>query len=114
ARPLGTFERPRATRAEGWRTGRPLANALECARANYAMARLLAGRDIPQSAVAMDQVERAAAAIADPAFQDIDDPTARLRLDILRQRIVALRLAIETELPAIWGVSVGFNAQDGD
>ncbi len=114
ARPLGTFERPRPTRAESWRTARSLANALASARANYAMARLLAGQEIAAAASALDQVERAAAAVADPGFQDIADPTARLRLEILNQRITALRLAIETDLPAIWGVSVGFNAQDGD
>jgi len=114
ARPLGTFDRPRPTRAEAWRTARALPNALGSARANYAMAVLLAGQEIPASAAAMEQVERAAAAIADPGFQDIDDPTARLRLDILSQRITALRLAIETDLPAILGVSVGFNAADGD
>lgn len=114
ARPLGTFDRPRPTRAEAWRTGRPLANALGSAESGYAMARLLAGREIPASAAALDQVRRAAAAIADPAFADVSDPAAWLKLDILRQRITALRLAIETELPAIWGVSVGFNAADGD
>jgi len=114
ARPLGTFDRPRPTRAESWRTARSLANVLGSVRASYAMARLLAGQEIAASAAAMDQVERAAETFADAGFQDIDDPTARLRLDILAQRITALRLAIETDLPAIWGVSVGFNAADGD
>jgi predicted lipoprotein len=78
------------------------------------MATLLAGQALPQSDAALAQVDRAAAAIADPAFQDITDPTAWLRLDILRERIAALRRVIETEVEALAGLSPGFNATDGD
>jgi predicted lipoprotein len=114
-RPLGTFDSPRPTRSEAWRTGRPLGNALASARAGFGMAELLAGQPLPRSAVALEAVEHAAAAIGDPSFQDIgSDPSAWLKVDILRQRIIALKTAIETELTVLSGVSLGFNATDGD
>jgi uncharacterized protein len=114
ARPLGTFDAPHPARAEGWRTGRPLANTLGTVRAAHAMATLLAGAPLPLSDTALSQIERAAAAITDPSFQDIADPAARLKLEILSQRISALREALEHELTAQFGVSLGFNATDGD
>ncbi len=115
ARPIGTFDRPRPTRAEGWRTSRPLANALASARAAFAMAELLADQPLSQSAAAMAAVDEAADSITDPTFQTIAaDPSAWLEADILRQRITALRLAIESELTALSGISAGFNAADGD
>ncbi len=63
----------------------------------------------------MAAVDQAAASIDDPTFQTIAaDPSAWLEADILRQRITALRLAIEAELTALSGISAGFNAADGD
>ncbi len=87
ARPLGTFDAPRATRAEAWRTRRPLTNALNSARAALAMAELLADQPLPQSRAALAAVEQAAAAIDEPTFQDIANPAAWLKVDILRQRV---------------------------
>jgi uncharacterized protein len=113
-RPLGTFERPRPTRAEGWRSGHPLPGALLSAEGAFALAEALAGEDLPLSAAAMEQVRAAAANIPDPSFQDIEDPTARLRVEILQQRVRALSDAIEAEVGAPRGIAPGFNSQDGD
>jgi uncharacterized protein len=54
------------------------------------------------------------AAFDDPTFQDIDDPTARLKLEILQQRVRALSDAIEAELGSASGLQPGFNSRDGD
>lgn len=113
-RPLGEFDRPRPTRAEAWRSGRPLPNALASAEAGAALALLLADAPLPATEAALASVRQAAAAIADPTFQDIDDPQARLRVEILQQRVRALRSAIEAEVGAPRGIAAGFNSQDGD
>lgn len=113
-RPLGTFERPRPARAEAWRTGRPLPDAHAALRGAVALAMALADAPLPQTEAALRQVEAAAAAIADPAFQDIGDPQARLRLEILQQRVEALHAALQEELGRTLGVAPGFNAMDGD
>jgi predicted lipoprotein len=113
-RPLGDIAAPRPARAEGWRTARSLPNALAAARAAHALATALSDVPLPATDRALDQVETAARAIRDPAFQDIDDPQARLRVEILAQRIRALRDAITAELGGALGISAGFNSLDGD
>ncbi|MFN3994358.1 MAG: imelysin family protein [Tabrizicola flagellatus] len=113
-RPLGTFDRPRPARAEAWRTVRPLSDAMAALRGAAALAMALADAPLPKTQAALRRVEAAAAAIADPSFQDIGDPQARLRLEILQQRVEALRAALLEELGRTLGVAPGFNAMDGD
>ncbi|TNC74743.1 imelysin family protein [Rubellimicrobium roseum] len=113
-RPLGEPGRPRPTRAEFWRTGRPLPNALASAEAAVAVAQLLAEIPLPLTEAALDQVRHAAAAIDDPTFQNIEDPTARLKLEILQQRVRALLDIVEAEVGAPRGLQPGFNSRDGD
>jgi predicted lipoprotein len=50
----------------------------------------------------------------DPAFQDVTDPQARLRAEVLQQAVRGLRGAVETEIGARLGIAPGFNSQDGD
>ncbi len=109
-RPMGTFDRPRPTRAEAWRSGRPLANAVGAVTGAYALASDIATGPTPLSNAAFAAVGDAAARISDPTFQDIDDPQARLRVEVLQQRVKALKDAIEDEL----GLASGFNSADGD
>ena len=52
--------------------------------------------------------------VEDPALQDIDDPSARLRLEIVQQQVRALHDAIEQEIGVPLGLTPGFNSQDGD
>ena len=113
-RPLGDPDRPRPTRAEFWRSGRPLPNAVAAVEGAVRLADLLADGPLPASEAALDQVRRAADAIGDPSLQDIDDPTARLELEILQQRVRALSDAIEAELGSARGLQPGFNSRDGD
>jgi predicted lipoprotein len=113
-RPLGSFERPRPRLAEAWRSGRSLRNALLASESAHALATALADTPLPRSDAALARVREAAAAITDPAFQDITDPVARLRLEILQQAVRALKSAIEAEIGSRLGLTAGFNAQDGD
>jgi predicted lipoprotein len=112
--PMGTFDRPRPTRAEARRSGRPLRNVLLASEAAYALARALVDHDLPQTDAAMETVRAAATRIADSAFQDVTDPQARLRVEVLQQAVQGLRAAIETEIGAPLGIAPGFNSQDGD
>ncbi len=112
-RPLGE-DRPRPARAEAWRSGRPLREAMASAEAAVALSRLLAGTGLPATEAALDAVRAAAGAVGDPSFQDIADPEARLKLEILQQRVRTLRDAIEAEVGAPRGIEPGFNSQDGD
>ncbi|EIE52622.1 signal peptidase [Salipiger aestuarii] len=113
-RPLGTFDRPRPTRAEAWRAGRPLRNVLLDADAAVAQARALAGFDLPQTDAALARLHAAADKIDDPSFQNVKDPAARLRVEILQQHVRALSDTIEAELGGALGLTAGFNSQDGD
>lgn len=114
ARPLGTFDRPRPTRAEGWRTNRALPNALGYASGAHALATALADNPLPQSDAALVAVEKASVRIADPSFAAVMDPTERLGVEILQQRILALKQAIEVEIGTALGITAGFNVADGD
>lgn len=113
-RPLGDADQPRPARAEGWRTGRSLPNMLAAARAAHDLAAALAPGPTPGMDRALHSVEVAAGAVDDPGFQDITDPQARLKLEILGQHMAGLRSAMEAEVGATLGISPGFNALDGD
>lgn len=113
-RPLGEPDRPRPTRAEFWRSDRPLPNALASVESAAQIAMDLADRPLPATEAALDQVRRAAASIDDPSFQDLEDPQARLEVEILQQRIRVLLDAIEAEVGASLGLQPGFNSRDGD
>jgi predicted lipoprotein len=113
-RPLGEPGRPRPTRAEAWRTARSLPNALAAARAAHALATALSDAPLPEADNALAGVEAAGRAIRDPAFQDIADRQARLRLEALAQRVGALHDAIAAEVGGALGIKPGFNSLDGD
>jgi predicted lipoprotein len=106
------MERP--SRAEHWRTGRPLPNVLASVLAVQTLARALADGPTPQIDAAVAGVQSAALSVLDPSFQDAGDPRARFRLEALGQRIARLRRAIDEELGAAQGLQAGFNALDGD
>ena len=113
-RPMGTIDRPRPALAEARRSGRSLRHVLLAAQAGHDMALALAGRDLPSTSAAMARVRDAASRVTDPAFADMDDPGARLRVDVLQQAVRSLHDAIATEIGAPMGMAPGFNAQDGD
>lgn len=112
--PMGTFERPRPARAEARRSGRPLRNALQASEAAYALATALADHDLPETDAAIEHVRLMATHIPNPDFQDIADPQARLRVEVLQQAVRRLHGAIETEIGLALGIAPGFNSHDGD
>lgn len=113
-RPLGEPDRPRPTRAAFWRSARPLPDALASAEAAARLVTLLADAPLPATEAALEGVRRAEGSIEDPSFQDIGDPTARLEVEILQQRLRALRDAIEAEVGTPLGLRPGFKSRDGD
>ncbi|NDV99493.1 imelysin family protein [Salipiger sp. PrR002] len=113
-RPLGSFERPRPTRAEAWRSGRSLRNVLRDAEGAYALAKALADWEMPVTDAAMEQLREVASRVEDPSFQQVGDPSERLHVEIVQQQVRALKDAIEAELGAPLGIAAGFNSADGD
>lgn len=113
-RPLGEFDRPRPTRAEAWRSGMPLRTVVLATDGAYDLAAALGGAPDEATQGAMAAVTAAAEAVGDDDFQDIADPHARLRVEILQGRVRALRDAIEAGVGAPRGIGPGFNSQDGD
>jgi|TARA_R110002051_G_scaffold103335_2_gene175113 predicted lipoprotein len=112
--PMGTFDRARPARAEARRSERSLRNTVLSAVAAHGLATALADWDLPEADAALERVREAAARIEDPAFQDVTDPQARLRVEVLQQAVRSLSGAIQSEIGARLGIAPGFNSQDGD
>lgn len=112
--PLGTFDRPRPTRAEAWRSGRSLRNVQLTAAAAVDLATALGGFELPETARALDRLHEVADRVSDPSLQDIADPSARLRVEIVQQQVNTIGEDIKAELGGALGLTAGFNSQDGD
>ena len=113
-RPLGTFDRPRPTMAEAWRSGRSLKNVELSLIALHELAGALADGPIPQTDAAFDAALETAAELDDPIFAGVSDPTGRLRVEILQQKVRFIQDAVAGEIGTALGLSAGFNSQDGD
>lgn len=116
-RPLGTFEKPRPTRAEAWRAGLSLPLVIEALQSQRQLALLLAEGDAGLKARLTDAFDRAlgdAVVLDDPAFAGVATPAGRIRVEALHQRINEIRQVVAQELGPELGVSAGFNALDGD
>jgi len=113
ARPLGSFERPRPERAEARRSGRSLRNVVVSLDALRELAETLAG-EAPATEAAFASARDIAAELDDPVFAGVADPTGRLRVEILQQRIQLVRDAARAEIGPALGVAAGFNSMDGD
>ncbi|MFZ3584580.1 imelysin family protein [Loktanella sp. DJP18] len=113
-RPLGTFERPRPTRAEAWRSERSARNVILSLTALSDLARTLTDDGAPQTVAAMLRAITLAENLDDPSFSGVSDPTGRLKVEILQQAVHTARDAALAEIGPSLGVSAGFNATDGD
>lgn len=116
-RPLGSFDRPRPTRAEAWRSGRSLRHVILSLTALQNLAVILSqGDDRLQTDVAsaFDTVIAQATALDDPVFAGVQDPSGRLKVEILKQNIDLIRQDQLANIGAKLGVAAGFNALDGD
>ncbi|KAA2313863.1 signal peptidase [Pseudooceanicola sediminis] len=113
-RPLGTFDRPRPARAEARRSDRSLRNVVLSLEALRDLSGALADVAIPVTEAAFDTALAEAGELNDPVFAGVGDPTGRLKVEIVQQRIQAVRRAVEGEIGAALGVTAGFNSADGD
>lgn len=113
-RPMGTFDRPRPTRAEAWRSGRSLGNVILSLEALRALATTLSGETPAETLDAFDTALETARALDDPIFAGVETPQSRLEVEILQQRIAAIRQAAAVEIGERLGVAAGFNSADGD
>ena len=113
-RPLGTFERPRPTRAEAWRSGRSQRNVVLSLKAQSDLARLLTDGNAPQTEAALSRAIDLAEGLDDPVFAGVTEPTSRLKVEIVQQAVHAARDAAQAEIGPALGVSSGFNSADGD
>lgn len=112
--PMGTPDRPRPQRAENWRSGRSLRDLELSMAALHAMATDLAGQPVEAVDNAFATEAYFAGAVTDPAFQDVADPQARLRLESLQGRIRTVAEVLISDIGEALGVAPGFNAGDGD
>jgi uncharacterized protein len=112
-RPLGTFDAPRPDRAEARPSGRAQRNIVLSLRALRAYTAVL-DPSATRTLAAFDQAIALAVALPDPTLANVDDPQGWLKLDILRERVTVIEAAVIDEIGASLGVSVGFNAGDGD
>ncbi len=113
-RPLGTFERPRPTRAEAWRSGRSLRNVALSLEALRELAATLPDAPPDDSLAAFDHALGEAERLDDPVFAGVADIQGRFRVESLQQRIDAVRAAAGAEIGPALGVAAGFNSADGD
>lgn len=112
-RPMGSFDRPAPEKAEARASGRSLRNVLLALKAQRQMiANLVA--DAPKTLAALDHAITLAEGLDDPVFAGVATPEGRLKVEVLQQAIEQARIAAVDELGAALGVSLGFNAQDGD
>ncbi|WP_134725729.1 imelysin family protein [Paracoccus luteus] len=112
-RPLGSFDAPRPERAEAVASGRSLANVTRSLTGLRDMA-LALYPDAPRTRAAFDRAIGLAERLDDPVFAGVADPSGRLKVEILQQAVQAARAEAEVEIGGGLGLSVGFNAQDGD
>lgn len=116
-RPMGTFEKPRAPRAEARRSERSVHHVRLSLQATQALALWLAA-DLPKVSEDIEAAYEKAFAELDaqdsPVFADVDDPTGRFRVEMLQVAVDQVRDVIARELGPELGVIAGFNSQDGD
>jgi len=114
ARPLGTFDRPRPTRAEARRSGRSLRNVTEALRGLQALSVAFSDDPTPNLDAAYERAFTRIAAIESPDFSGVSNPGQRLRIEALQVDVKEIQIETINEIGAAMGLSAGFNALDGD
>ena len=110
--PLGTFDQPRANRAELRRAGLSLAMITESLTAARELAAALA--PAPQTDAALARAVGEAERLADPALAGVAEPMSRVRIEALQTSIRSAIDIAAAELGPALGVQAGFNSADGD
>lgn len=116
-RPLGTFDKPRPNRAEARRSARSLRH-VELSLTSLKSLALALAADAPDIQEKLDQrftkAIDVAARVDDPSFAGVADPGTRIKVEALQSAVESIRQAVALDLGPHLGVSVGFNALDGD
>ena len=112
-RPLGSFEKPRPERAEAIAAGRSLRNVTLSLQGLRDLA-LALDPDASATRAAFDHAIGLAEGLDDPVFANVADPQGRLKVEILQQAIRNARDTVQAEIGSAFGLSMGFNSQDGD
>lgn len=116
-RPLGTFDRPRPTRAEARRSGRSTLHVTLSLQALQDLAAWLANDDANMAAKLDASFDRAMSQLndlGDPTFAGVADPQTRFKIEVLQQSVDMIRTTVRDELGPTLGVAAGFNSLDGD
>lgn len=116
-RPLGTFERPRPTRAEARRSGRSADHVRLSLTSLQDLALRLAGDNDDITDNLNSGFENALSQLSDlddPVFAAVSAPQTRLKVEVVQQSVISLRDMARDELGPTLGVAAGFNAMDGD
>lgn len=116
-RPLGTFDKPRPTRSEAWRSGRSARHVSLSLRALQELATALAHGDAMLTAdlnAAFDRVRQQVEDLNDPIFAGVAAPQGRLKVEVVQQSVEMIREMVLRRLGPKLGVAAGFNALDGD
>jgi predicted lipoprotein len=116
-RPLGTFERPRPTRAEAWRSGRSARHVELSLAALNDLAFRLSSDNAELSERIETSFEVAATLLSeldDPIFAGVGDPQTRFKVEVTQQSIDNIHAVVRDELGPTLGVAAGFNSLDGD
>lgn len=116
-RPMGTFDRPRPTRAEAWRSGRTVRHIRLSLEGTAALADVLAGEETEVAAGMAAEYDRARLAIdrlQDPVLADVTEPSGWLRAEVVSQTVAGASLGVQNGIGVYYDLSAGFNALDGD
>lgn len=116
-RPLGTYDNPRPTRAEAWRSARSARHVALSLDSLRDLALRLSADNSDLSTQLTREFDTAIAQVAgldDPAFAGVAEPQSRLRIEVVQQSVDAIRATVRDELGPTLGVASGFNALDGD
>lgn len=118
-RPLGEPGNPRPTRAEAWRSGRPLRNVVLSAEALHVYAATVFGPELgPAAATDLDLTFGTALAAAEHVGEPLDAAVAtvqgRIRAESLQGALRRVLATAEAEIGATLGLAPGFNSMDGD
>ncbi|SIO05314.1 imelysin family protein [Vannielia litorea] len=114
ARPLGSFDKPRPTLAEAWRSGRSQRNLALSLAALEEFAALLADGAAPETRKLFESTQAWLAGLDEPRLAGVSEPTARMGIESLASYLSALKETAAAELGAHLDVGQGFNALDGD
>ncbi|WP_366141844.1 imelysin family protein [uncultured Tateyamaria sp.] len=113
-RPLGTFDRPRPSRAEARRSERSLRHIELQLAALERLAAAMTNADLGATSAAFAEARARADALEDPALQGVADAEQRFKVEVLQQAVRAVQVAVIDEIGTPLGVTAGFNALDGD